>query len=151
MCKNYNFKGRKSCNRCRTKRTTMEARDDSKRTFMFPTGGWECSSCCNYNFKGRKECKRCHKEKTADDLEGVPDHIPKDQLIILPEDAAEIENKKKTFMLFHNKRNQQVKSKAMETTNEESIFSFEDPGHSFQNRLTSFIATQQFEEVPTSF
>merc|ERR1711990_887458 len=48
---------------------------DTKRSFDFPDGGWECRQCQNYNFKGRKECFRCKKAKDEEDFEGKPEHM----------------------------------------------------------------------------
>jgi hypothetical protein len=49
----------------------------SRKSFDFPDGGWECSKCQNYNFKGRKECFRCKKGKDQEDHEGKPEHMYK--------------------------------------------------------------------------
>lgn len=50
-------------------------KNDKKKQFDFPDGGWECSKCQNYNFKGRKECHRCKKAKDDEDQEGKPTHM----------------------------------------------------------------------------
>jgi len=45
------------------------------RSFDFPEGGWECSTCSNYNFKGRKQCYRCKKDFSQNDMQGKPKHM----------------------------------------------------------------------------
>jgi hypothetical protein len=74
-CLNYNYKGRKSCNRCKQPMCYKIEAEKQMKVCKFPSGGWECSKCCNYNFKGRRNCYRCKKEKTDEDMEGMPEHI----------------------------------------------------------------------------
>lgn len=57
--------------------SSSDEKPQTRKSFDFPDGGWECSKCQNYNFKGRKECFRCKKSKDQEDHEGKPEHMNK--------------------------------------------------------------------------
>jgi hypothetical protein len=66
-----------ACNSGHSSCSEEKPMPQSRKSFDFPDGGWECSKCQNYNFKGRKECFRCKKGKDQEDHEGKPEHMYK--------------------------------------------------------------------------
>ena len=79
VCKNYNFTGRKKCNRCR-KRRSEEKRDENtvpkrgKKCIKERAGDWFCDSCRNLNFAFREKCNRCGIAKSNSEFEKIGFH-----------------------------------------------------------------------------
>jgi len=115
--------------------------EKQRQNCKFPPGGWECSKCCNYNFKGRKSCHRCKKVKTAEDMDGMPEHLFENQ----DKDS----NNSETFEMINFKHKAQ---KRLNTVNEETISVFDNNQKkdktekklSYMKKLSSF--AEQWED-----